>query len=369
MRIVAVILILLLVSGCGGWKFGDWIGVRQGQPTPDADQSIDQQQTKEIDTYIVEPVRVQFTVITPDTAQAGEPFTVKVIAKDKNGVVLTNYDKIGTDVEIVTTGSGMIHPSSVKASEFVNGIATVDFVYDKTEAFDIIAKETQATERRKKHIQLKTGKKEAAKADEVQTERLTEYTIDKEDELDISVWGWQDLDEVVIVRPDGKISFPLAGDVRAEGLTLTELDNELTRRLKEYIREPEVSIMLKKFGGNKVIVLGEVYAPGVYKTTGRNSIMEVIALAEGFTEDACLSSVILVRGGLKYPKSRRTNTARLNLRNVIEKGDLSQNVSVQPEDLVYVPKKFIANVNYFLEEIISPALDKADFFKGWESTW
>ncbi len=91
--------------------------------------------------------------------------------------------------------------------------------------------------------------------------------------------------------------------------------------------------------------------------------MEAIALAGGFTEDAVLSSVILVRGGLRQPQAQRVNLAK-----VIKEGDLTENIAVQPEDVVYVPRKFIANINYFLRQL-SPALEKADFFKEWETQW
>lgn len=109
-----------------------------------------------------------------------------------------------------------------------------------------------------------------------------EYTIGLGDILDVSVWQWPDLTmPSVIVRPDGKISFPLVGDVQAEGLTLTALDAVLTGRLEEFIKAPEVSVSIAQFGGRKVIVLGEVGSQGVYAPTGKTSVLEVVALAGG----------------------------------------------------------------------------------------
>ena len=75
-----------------------------------------------------------------------------------------------------------------------------------------------------------------------------EYFISRGDTLDIYVWRWDDLTRDVIVRPDGRISYPLVGDIIAEGLTLIELDEIITELLKEFIRSPEVSVMVKDFG-------------------------------------------------------------------------------------------------------------------------
>ncbi len=187
---------------------------------------------------------------------------------------------------------------------------------------------------------------------EVPTEKIVrafEYTIGESDELQISVWQNPDLDQVVIVRPDGKISFPLIGDIRAAGLSITQLDEELTTRLKEYIRHPEVSISIKKIGGSRVIVLGQVKSPGVYSVTGARTILEAIGLAGGFTNHAVASSVVLIRGGYDNPQANR-----INLSKAIKLGDVSRNVTLKSEDIIFVPKKFIANVNYFLNQILDP---------------
>ncbi|MCM8771110.1 MAG: polysaccharide biosynthesis/export family protein [Candidatus Omnitrophica bacterium] len=181
------------------------------------------------------------------------------------------------------------------------------------------------------------------------------YTIGVGDVLYISVWQEDKLSQDVIVRPDGMISFPLAGDVPAAGLTLPELDEELTKRLEEFIRYPEVSITVKKSGGQKIIVLGEVTWPGVYYVTGSRTVLEAVALANGFTPHAVLSSVIIVRGDKRNPKGIRVNLSR-----AIEKNDSSQNIVLQPEDIVYVPKKFIANVNYFISQFMAPITSEGE---------
>ncbi len=175
------------------------------------------------------------------------------------------------------------------------------------------------------------------------------YLIDEGDVLQLSVWQNPDLEQEVIVRPDGKISCALIGDVDASGLTIPELDGAITERLKEYIRSPEVSLSLKKFSGKKVIVLGEVKEPGIYSVTGAKTILEAIGLAGGLTQDSVASSVIVISGGLSNPKPRR-----INLTKALHKGDMSNNPPLQAEDIIFVPKKFIADINYILMQVLEP---------------
>ncbi len=198
----------------------------------------------------------------------------------------------------------------------------------------------------------------AAAAPDIRLSGATEYVIGDDDVLHISVWQNEDLNLEVVVRPDGKISFPLIGDVLARGMTITRLDEELTRRLSEYVRSPEVSISLRKIGGSKVILLGEIAKPGVYSMAGQKTLLEAVGLAGGFTRDAVSSSIILIRGGLVKPSAQRINlTKALKGRDFIR-----QNVVLQAEDVVFVPKKFIADVNYFLGMIVDP-LSKGAYIK------
>ena len=195
-----------------------------------------------------------------------------------------------------------------------------------------------------------------------QPQAAKEYIICDEDALHISVWQNPDLETDAIVRPDGKISFPLIGDVQATGITLTQLDDEITGRLKEYLRYPEVSICIKKLGGQKVMILGEVARPGVYSVTGYKTIIEAISLAGGFTRDAVPSSVVLIRGGFENPQPKRISLSKAL------KGDLRQNIELKSEDIIFVPKKFIADLNYFLSQVLEPVSRGAFIYKE-SQTW
>ncbi|MCX7927418.1 MAG: polysaccharide biosynthesis/export family protein [Candidatus Omnitrophica bacterium] len=193
---------------------------------------------------------------------------------------------------------------------------------------------------------------------------ITEYRIGDEDILKISVWQNDDLNQEVIVRPDGKISFPLIGDVPARGLTIPELDEEITHRLSEYVRSPEVSISLVKMGGSRVIILGQVHRPGVYNVSGAKTILEAIGLAGGFTNDAVPSSTILIRGGFIDPKPQRINLSKA----LKGKNAEAFRISLQPEDIIYVPKKFIADINYVLSLIVDP-IAKGTYIKDTYEKW
>jgi polysaccharide export outer membrane protein len=179
---------------------------------------------------------------------------------------------------------------------------------------------------------------------------ISEYAIGEEDILKISVWQNSDLDQEAIVRPDGMISFPLIGDVEARGLSITGLTAEITRRLSEFVKSPQVSISLKKMGGSKIVVIGEVVRPGVVSVTGAKTALEAIGQAGGFTKDAIASSIVLIRGGLTQPQAQRLNLSKALRGQEI----LKQNIPLQSEDIIFVPKKFIADLNYFLGQILDP---------------
>ncbi len=189
-----------------------------------------------------------------------------------------------------------------------------------------------------------------------------EYTIGEGEALRITVWQNDDLNQEVVVGPDGNISFPLIGEVPVLGLTITQLDKELTERLKSYIKAPEVSISVKKMAGSKVIVLGQVVYPGVYGVSGRKTILEAIALAGGFTNDAVASSVILVRGGLENPQGKRLDLNK-SLRGVNPYG----NIALESEDIIFVPKKFISDINYFLNTALGPMVQGAYTTQGYRT--
>jgi polysaccharide export outer membrane protein len=220
-------------------------------------------------------------------------------------------------------------------------------------------KAEQERQRQEKETQLKLEKERLAKVPVLKPpleREEKEYYIDIGDVLDISLWQMPDLSKSeVIVRPDGKISFPLIGDIKTEGLTLTESDIIMTEKLKAYVKAPEVSIMIRRFGEetNKVVILGEILSPGVYKFSGPPTITEVVASAGGYTKYAVLNSIMVISGDVRT----KPEVVEVNLAQILKSGRLSENIFLKPNDIVYVPRSFIGNVNTFLE-IFQPAINQ-----------
>jgi polysaccharide export outer membrane protein len=121
------------------------------------------------------------------------------------------------------------------------------------------------------------------------------YRIGAEDMLQISVWKNEMLSRTVPVRPDGKISLPLVNDVQAAGLTALELREVLTRKLAEYIPSPEVSVIVSEIRSFKISVIGEVARPGRFELKSGATVLDVLALAGGFTQFASRSRIVVLR--------------------------------------------------------------------------
>lgn len=183
----------------------------------------------------------------------------------------------------------------------------------------------ESTSREKALSELKKIKKDINECLNNSPTKLVsnDYKIAKQDILFISVWENDDLTTETIVRPDGKISFPLIGDVAAEGSTITELDIRITEALKKFIRKPEVSIVIKEFARKKATILGGVVRPGVENFVVEARLLDIIAQAGGFSKEAVLDNVLLIRGSGDNPKINIVNANGL-----VEGRNFEQNVSI-----------------------------------------
>jgi polysaccharide export outer membrane protein len=121
------------------------------------------------------------------------------------------------------------------------------------------------------------------------------YRIGPEDMLHIAVWKNETMSRAVPVRPDGKISLPLLNDVQAAGLTALELREVLTKKLAEYMPSPEVSVIVTDVRSFKVSVIGEVARPGRYELKSWTTVLDVLALAGGFTQFASRSRIVILQ--------------------------------------------------------------------------
>lgn len=176
-----------------------------------------------------------------------------------------------------------------------------------------------------------------------------EYYIGCGDKLSVFVWQNPDLTGEAVVGPDGKISYPLIGVVDAAGLTIYQLQAKLKDLFAQYIKYVQVTVTVKEYAGNKVVVLGEVIYPGVYTFTGSSiTVMEAIGLAGDVIQStAKRESVIVVSDNLtEHPKVRR-----VNLFMALRRGTNNPDAIVYGGDIVYVPKRFISDFNQFLNDL------------------
>jgi polysaccharide export outer membrane protein len=157
------------------------------------------------------------------------------------------------------------------------------------------------------------------------------FQIGPEDVLDISVWKNPELSRTVPVRPDGKVSLPLVNDIQAAGLTPAALREQVAARLAEFIPSPEVSVMVREVHSRKVAVVGAVRTPGRFELKSTMTVLEVIALAQGFTDFASRDRIVVLRndGGT-------TKRLPFNYRRIAE-GAAQENFVVQPGDIIVVP--------------------------------
>lgn len=151
----------------------------------------------------------------------------------------------------------------------------------------------------------------------------------------------------IIVRPDGKVSIPFIGEIEASGKSIAELDSIITEKLKPYIPNPEVTVMLTGIAGrkNKVYILGEVRRPGLYAVTGEMNLLKALAMAGSVTDEADLSRIYLQRGNKIIP---------LRAEKLLHKLDLRENIRVYPGDIVYIPRSGIVILNDYIRYYIKP---------------
>ncbi len=156
------------------------------------------------------------------------------------------------------------------------------------------------------------------------------YRIGIEDELQISVWREPELNSMVVVRPDGNITVPLLNDVQAIGLRPEELQTVLTHRLKAFVNEPQVTVVVRQIRSRKVYLFGEVVRQGTFSLNGRKTVLELLAEAGGLGPFAKSESIYILRnlGGrqLRIPFSYKKALA-----------GRGESIALLPGDMVVVP--------------------------------
>lgn len=160
-----------------------------------------------------------------------------------------------------------------------------------------------------------------------------QYVIGSGDELAINVWKEAELTRTVLVRPDGRISLPLIGEVQAAGRTTDQVQAEILDKLSSFISHPQVNVIVQEIKSRTFNVVGKVVKPGEYDLIRPMNVLDGVALAGGFTDFAKKSKIYVLRKG----QDGKTLMLPFNYKKVIKGEALNQNVPLLPGDTIVVP--------------------------------
>lgn len=175
---------------------------------------------------------------------------------------------------------------------------------------------------------------------------LPPYLLQLGDVLDIKFFYNPELNETVPVRPDGRISLPLANDVQAAGRTVADLRAELMKLYAAQLRQPEVAVMVKEFAARRIYVGGEVNTPALLRVPGDITLLQAIFEAGGLRRTAKAESVVVLR----YQGTTQPEFIKVDLKSALEKGVPGSDIALQASDIVFVPKTRIAKMDDFVDQ-------------------
>ena len=162
----------------------------------------------------------------------------------------------------------------------------------------------------------------------VQANEINAYKVRQGDMLDVSVWGDATLVKITRVLPDGSISFPLAGNLQVAGLSSTEIEQRISTKLKKYLPDPEVTVIIQSTDGNKVYILGKVNTPGAILLQGPMTILQALSISGGFDRFANLDEIKIIR---------EKKVLDVHYSDLIRGKNLESNYILQADDTILVP--------------------------------
>ena len=184
------------------------------------------------------------------------------------------------------------------------------------------------------------------------------YLLRRGDKVEINVLFYPELETVSVVRPDGKITAPGVGDVTALGRMPSEVAADIEAYYSRILREPTTTINVVTFGERRAYVFGEVSRPGPLDLHQRMTLSQALASSGSPTDDAKLGTVVLLR-------RRSENSARayrLDVTGVLEGKSLAADVILQPDDVIYVPRRFVSNMELFVHQIFGGLMPIPEVF-------
>ncbi len=168
------------------------------------------------------------------------------------------------------------------------------------------------------------------------------------DQLDIKFFYNSELNEQVTVRPDGRISLQLVDEIMVAGLTPAQLKDLLTKKYVSELDNPESAVIVRSFGGRMVYVDGEVNKPGMLNMIAPMTVLQSLSQAGGVKDTAKRNEILIIRRGL----DNKPVVLVVNMKKVIDGTETSQDLTLMPFDIVYVPKSGIANVNVWVDQYL-----------------
>jgi len=182
-----------------------------------------------------------------------------------------------------------------------------------------------------------------------------DYLLAPGDVLNIRVSGHEDLEmKTVEIRPDHKIDFPLIGEVFTQGKTPGNLSQILTNSLREFLRDPQVSINVERYHTTRFYVLGEINKPGLYELTKQHNLLDAIGIAGGYTKDAAKKKVFII------PGDHAKQPMEVNLLQLLQKGDVTLNICLDDGDTVFLT----SNNRFDFSRDILPLLSSFYYIKN-----
>lgn len=189
---------------------------------------------------------------------------------------------------------------------------------------------------------------------------MPDYLIDFNDLLEIKFFNNERFNEIVRVRPDGRITLQRIGDLLVVGRAPKQVDSMITASYANIIKDPEVTVFVREFGSPEVYVLGEVPRPGAVPYRGQLTALQAVALAGGPGREAKMKSVLIIR-----QDRGELVAARWDLDELME-GDIARgDPLVRPFDIIYLPRGFIYKVGDFLDAYLPLLLTPLDLSIRW----
>lgn len=158
------------------------------------------------------------------------------------------------------------------------------------------------------------------------------YRLHYGDSVFISVWGEETLQKEVKVLPDGSVTFPLAGRVDVENVTTVEAQKRITEKLKVYLNDPQVTVVVTSVEGNKAYVIGKVLKTGAIPLTGPTTVLQALSMAGGFDKFAELTKIKVLRN-----VNNKQTVTPVNYERLMQGQNLESNLLLQPGDTILVP--------------------------------